>query len=97
MFTLEDLGNILGSKQVVLDCGKELTRIVFTKENVVGELRWLKTDKSPGIGELYPKSLGEVKEEMEEGQIFNISMQTGDVPWKWSDTLTVPLLKEKQK
>src|SRR6218665_3003733 len=43
-----------------------LTRIIFTKEMVVEQLKRLKTDKSPGIDELHPKFLHEVREEIGE-------------------------------
>jgi len=35
VFTLEDLGSIPEPKQALVDIGKGLTQIVFTKENVV--------------------------------------------------------------
>ena len=57
---LEDLGNIPEPKQTCLSSGNGLTRIIFTKENVVEQLKRLKTDKSPGIDELHPKFLHEV-------------------------------------
>ena len=42
-------------KQALLDSGKGLTQIMFTKENVVEQLKRLKPDKSSGIDELHPK------------------------------------------
>src|SRR6218665_4020684 len=60
VFTLEDLGNIPEPKQTYLGSGNGLTQIIFTKENVVEQLKRLKTDKSPGIDELHPKFLHEV-------------------------------------
>src|SRR6218665_467897 len=79
--TLEDLGNIPEPKQTCLSSGNGLTQIIFrpTKENVVEQLKRLKTDKSPGIDELHPKFLHEVRGEIGEvlAQIFNKSMQTG--------------------
>jgi len=62
----------------------------------VEQLKRLKTDKSPGIDELHPKFLHEVREEFGEAlaQIFNKSMQTGDVPQEWRDALIVPVFKK---
>ena len=79
VFTLEDLGNIPEPKQTCLSSGNGLTRIIFTKDNVVEQLKRLKTDKNPGIDELHPKFLHEVMEVIGEvlAQIFNKSMQTG--------------------
>jgi len=55
---------------------------MFTKENVVEQLKRQKTDKSSGIDELHPKFLYEVREEIGKvlSQIFK-SMQTGDVAY----------------
>ena len=96
VFTLEELGNIPEPNQAFLDSGGQgITQIMFTKENVVEQLKRLKTDKSPGIDELHPKFLHEVREEIGEAlaQIFNKSMQSGDVPREWKDAFILPLLK----
>src|SRR6218665_931811 len=71
-------------------------QIMFTKENVVEKLKQLKTDKGPGIDELHPKFLHDVRKEIGEvlAQIFNKSMQTGDVPQEWRDALIMPLFKK---
>src|SRR6218665_2477967 len=94
VFTL-DLGNIPEPKQTCLSSGNGLAQIIFTNENVVEQLKRLKTDKSPGIDDLHPKFLHEVRKEIGEAlaQIFNKSMQTGDVPQEWGDALIVPLFR----
>src|SRR6218665_310773 len=86
-------GNIPEPKQTYISSGNGLTQIIFTKENVVEQLKRLKTDKSPEIDELHPKFLHEVREEIGEtlALIFNKSMQTGDVTKEWRDALIVPL------
>src|SRR6218665_358035 len=61
VFTLEDLGNIPEPKQTCLDSGNGLAQIISTKKNVVEQLKRLKTDKSPGMDELHPKFLHEVR------------------------------------
>jgi hypothetical protein len=97
VFTVEELGNVPEPKHAFSDSGgKGMTQIMFTKENVVEQLKRLKTDKSPGIDELHPKFLHEVREEIGEtlAQIFNKSMQTGEVPQEWRDALIVPLFKK---
>ena len=96
VFTLEDLRNIPETNQTLLDNEMGLTKVMFTRENVVEQLKKLKTDKSPGIDELHPKFLHEVREEIGESlaQIFNKSMRTGDVPREWRDALIVPLFKK---
>src|SRR6218665_1083993 len=99
VFTLEDLSNIPEPRQTCLDSGNGLAQIIFTKENVVEQLKRLKTDKSPGIDELHPKFLHEVREEIGEALalIFNKSMQTGGVPQEWRDALIVPLFKKRNR
>src|SRR6218665_2202121 len=89
-------GNIPEPKQTCLGSGNGVTQIIFTKENVVEQLKRLITDKSPGIDELHPKFLHEVREEIREviAQIFKKSMQTGDIPQEWRDALIVPLFKK---
>ena len=97
VFTLEDLGNIPEPSRAFLDNGGgRLTQIMFTRENVVEQLKRLKTDKSPGNDELHPKFLHEVREEIGEtlAQIFNKSIQSGEVPQEWRDALIVPLFKK---
>jgi hypothetical protein len=97
VFTLEDLGNIPEPSQEFLDSGgKGLMQIMFTREKVVEQLKRLKIDKSPGNDELHPKFLHEVREEIGEtlAQIFNKSIQSGDVPQEWRDALIVPLFKK---
>ena len=66
MFILEDLGNIPEPKETCLGSGNGLIQIIFTKENVVEQLERLEIDKSPGIDELHPKFLHEVREEIED-------------------------------
>ena len=58
---------------------------------MVEQLKRLKTDKSPGIDELHTKFLCELREEIGEvlAQIFNKSMQTGDVPRESRDSAIV--------
>src|SRR6218665_3433236 len=82
VFTLEDSGNIPEPKQTCLDSGNGFAQIIFTEENVVEQLKRLKSDKSPGIDELHRKFLHEVREEIGEALelIFSKSLQTGDVP-----------------
>jgi ribonucleases P/MRP protein subunit RPP40 len=96
VFTLEKLGNIPEPKKTLPDNEAGLTQVSFTKESVVEQLSRLKVGKSPGIDELHPKFLLEVREEIGEAlaQIFNKSIQTGDVPQEWRDALIVPLFKK---
>jgi len=97
VFTLEELRNIPEPSQAFLDSGGGgLSQIIFTKENVVEKLKGLKTDKSPGLDELHPKFLHEVREEIGAAlaQIFNMSIQTGEVPQEWRDAVVVPLFKK---
>jgi len=73
VFTLEDVGIIPEPKQALLDSGNGLTQIglLFTKENVADQLKRLKIDKSPGIDELHPTFLCEVREEFGDLQQIN--------------------------
>jgi len=43
---------------------KDWTRITFTKENVMEKLNRLKSNKSCGIDERYPKFLRKAREEI---------------------------------
>src|SRR6218665_956071 len=63
---------------MLIDSGNGLAQIIFTKENVMEQLKRLKTDKSPGIYELHPKFLYEVREEIGEELAFDLQQVNAD-------------------
>jgi len=55
-----------------------------------------KVDKSRGPDRVYPKILGEPREEIGEtmAKIFQSSIATGEVPEDWREANIVPLFKK---
>src|SRR5688572_23844691 len=66
---------------------------------VVEMLGNLKEDKSPGIDEIHPKFLKEVRHEVGDSLsgLFNESSKTGVVPRDWRDAIVTPLFKKGSK
>ena len=73
-----------------------VSNIHCSEELIVELLAKLKTDKSPGLDNLHPKFLFEVREEIGKclALIFNESLRTGEVPRDWRDALVTPLFKK---
>jgi hypothetical protein len=75
---------------------QKLTSMDITAEMVVKMLESLKEDKTPGIDELHPKFLKEVRLEVGDilSGIFNESIKSGEIPREWRDAIVTPLFKK---
>ncbi|XP_059801424.1 uncharacterized protein LOC132378494 [Hypanus sabinus] len=91
VFTKEDITNLL---EIVGDRGssemEELREIHVSREVVLGKLKGLKADKSPGPDGLHPRVLKEVALVI----IFQNSLDSGLVPEDWRVANVTPLFKK---
>src|SRR6218665_302265 len=73
-----------------------LTELHITEEMVVESLGNLREDKTPGIDEIHPKFLKEVRHEVGAilSTMYNESIRTGIVPKDWRDAIVKPLFKK---
>ena len=75
---------------------QKLADVYITEEMVVEMLGNLKEDKTPGIDEIHPKFLKEVRYEIGASLsgFFNESIKTGVIPRDWRDAIVTPLFKK---
>ena len=79
-------------------CGDSLNHVEIRKEVVLGFLRNIKVDKSPGPDEIYPKILRDAREKIAGAlrEIFVFLLATGEVMmWRcrrWTGVNTVRVL-----
>ena len=75
---------------------QSLTDEYMSGEVVVKMLENLKEDKTPGIDELHPKFLKDVRREVGAflSEIFNESIKSGVIPRDWMDAIVTPLFKK---
>ena len=73
-----------------------LTDVYISEVMVVKMLENLKEDKAPGIDEIHPKFLKEVRNEIGAilAGIFNDSIKSGVIPRDWRDAIVTPLFKK---
>jgi hypothetical protein len=76
-----------------------LCDIQITKEAVLKKLKNLKTDKSPGPDQIYPKILKEAAEELVNPlyHLFSKSLQDGKIPELWKMAQVCPIHKKGAK
>ncbi|GCB73634.1 hypothetical protein scyTo_0002714 [Scyliorhinus torazame] len=76
-----------------------LGHIEIQKGEVLGVLKNIKVDRSPGPDGIYPRILKEAREEIAEAltEIFGSSLSSGDVPEDWRIANVVPLFKKGSK
>ncbi len=74
-----------------------LTDILVSKEEVINEVHCLKKHKSPGPDEVFARTLKECSKEVSEQltNIFNKSLELGEVPETWKQANVVPIYKNK--
>ena len=90
VFTKEDLQKIPISDEIFTELREEmLTDFKISEELIAKKLLKLGVDKSPGIDELHPKFLKEIRFEISEplSHIFNNSLNMGEVPRNWRDAI----------
>jgi len=92
-FSSNERGHIV-EEDSVKQSGK-LEEIIIRKEDVLGILKNLRIDKSPGLDVISPRILWEVRDEIAEplAKIFSSSMSTGVLPEDWKEANVVPLFK----
>src|SRR6218665_592195 len=73
-----------------------LTALHITEEMGIESLGNLREDKTPGIDEIHPKFLKEVRYEVRAilSNMYNESTRTGIVPRDWRDAIVTPLFKK---
>jgi len=93
VFTVEDTS---GMPELQENQGAQVSVVAITKEKVLGKLKGLKVDKSPGPDGLHPRVLKEIAEEIVEALvvIFQQSLEAGTVPEDW-EVADVTLLFKK--
>ena len=100
VFTKENTNNIPEPKNLYNGKDDEmLSDIICNKECVLEILTKMKIDKSPGIDQLHPKFLYEVRHEISGviSIIFNESIRTGVIPRDWRDALVTPIFKKGKR
>ncbi|PLS49478.1 hypothetical protein CYV29_15670, partial [Carnobacterium maltaromaticum] len=77
-------------------CLITLGQVGIRREEVLGILKGIKVDKSPGPDGIYPRLLREAREEIAGAltDIFAASLNTGEVPEDWRIANVVPLFKK---
>ena len=93
VFTVEDTS---GMPELQENQGTQVNVLAITKEKVLGKLKDLKVDKSPGPDGLHPSVLKEIAEEIMEALvvIFQESLEAGRVPEDWKVANVKPLFKK---
>ena len=73
-----------------------LQNIEITTEEVLQALNNMKTNKSPGPDDIYPRVLKETKNEIADAlkTIFNLSLRQGSVPVDWKAANVTPIYKK---
>eukprot|EP00061_Rhincodon_typus_P011861 g37197.t1 len=76
-----------------------LTPVEIKREEVLGALKNINVDKSPGPNGIYPRILREAREEIARAlrKIFISSLATGEVTEDWRIANVVPLFKKGGK
>ena len=100
VLTEEDTKNIPEPRKMFKGSDDQsLTDVYISEEVVVKMLENLKEDKTPGIDELHPKFLKEVRHEVGAflSEIFNESIKSGVIPRDWRDAIVTPLFKKGSK
>ena len=80
-------------------CVDSLNHVEIKKEEVLGFLRNIQVDKTPGPDAIYPRILREAREEIAGAlrEIFVSSLATGEVAEDWRIANVVPLFKKGSK
>ena len=100
VFTVENLDNVPQPKQVFQGSEQDcLNKLVISTDDVKLKLERLRTDKSPGVDELHPMLLRELRDEIAEplAEIFQASLDTGKVPDDWRSANITSLFKKGRR
>ena len=100
-FTIENMNNIPKPLQVFKGNLKkrDYLDITITEEMVMKKLEKLNTNKCPGIDQIHPKLLFELRETLAAPltKLFVTSLEQGVVPSDWKDAGVTPLFKKGKK
>ena len=93
VFMVEDTS---GMPELQESQGAQVSVVAITKEKVLGKLKRLKVDKSPGPDGLHPRILKEIAEEIVEALVvvFQESLEAGRIPEDWKVANVTPLFKK---
>eukprot|EP00061_Rhincodon_typus_P006990 g28209.t1 len=82
--------------EVSVEHADMLGHFEIKKEVVLGLLKSIKLEKSPGPDGIYPRWLREARQEIADAltKIFVSSLATGEVPLDWQVANVVPLFKK---
>ena len=97
VFTQETLTSIPEADPVFTGgTENELKDIKICRDDVVKEINKLSATKSPGVDLVYPKVIKECKDivSLTLTNIFNKSLNTGEVPSLWKQANVVPIFKK---
>ena len=100
VFTQEDVDLIPEADSVYTgESSNKLINIKISRDDVLGEINKLSATKSPGPDEVYPKLIKECKDiiSLTLTDIFNKSLDTGEVPTLWKQANVVPIFKKGDK
>jgi len=101
VFTVEDLTSVPNPQQIfqVSDEYSGLLDLKISAGMVEKKLQELKVDKCPGLDEIHPKMLFELRKHISEplANFFNQSLESGVVPVDWKDAGVTPLFKKGKK
>ena len=100
VFTVENLDNVPQPKQIYQGSEQDcLSNLLVRTEDVKQKLDKLKTDKSPGVDEIHPMMLRELREEIAQllSEIFQASLETGKVPDDWRSANITSLFKKGRR
>jgi hypothetical protein len=101
VFTIEDCSNI--PEPVKVFEGKieteGLLELKITREMVENKLENLNVNKCPGLDEMHPKILFELRKELAEplSKLYTCSLNCGIVPKEWKEAGVTPLFKKGKK
>ena len=73
-----------------------LQQFSVTQDDVTKALKNLRTDKSPGIDGIHPRPLKELADVLAKPvtMIFQLSLQSGELPRNWLDAVVSPIFKK---
>jgi len=101
VFTVEDCSNIPNAKQMFTGkIGEEdLVHLEITSTIVEHKLEKLDVNKCPGLDNIHPKLLYELRSEISNplSKLFKKSLDMGIVPSDWKEAGVTPLFKKGSK
>jgi hypothetical protein len=95
VFTTEDLNTIPEPENIFTRSINEegLSTIIISEEIVCKKLGAINSNKSPGVDDLHPKLLYELRNELSKplAKLYNLSLELGEIPHDWRDANVTPL------